>query len=54
MKDSLGSEFHYTYDLNGNQTAVIYPDGSKESVEYDARGRITGKNDRNGNKTTYG
>ena len=43
----------YTYDSDGNNTEVIYGDGSKTVYTYDADGRCTSETDPDGSVTKY-
>lgn len=53
MRDAKSNEYKYEYDLNGNRTKTIYPDGSFVSSEYDARSRVTIQTDQHGYTTSY-
>ena len=39
--DSSGKKIEYDYDIQGNRTAVIDPDGIKTAYTYDARNRLS-------------
>ncbi|WP_218158263.1 hypothetical protein, partial [Paenibacillus algorifonticola] len=51
--DALGRKTSYSYYLNGLLKEKAYPDGSKESYNYDLTGKtLVSKKDQNGNVTT--
>ncbi|MCI0397129.1 MAG: DUF6531 domain-containing protein [Chloroflexi bacterium] len=53
LVDKTNSRIEYEYDLRGNRTRTIYPDGSQEIVTYNAEGNILSLIDRAGRTTTY-
>ena len=40
VSDAEDRRVQFEYDVAGNNTAVIYPDGSKDTIEYDLLGRV--------------
>ena len=53
MTDACGNVTKYEYNDLEHKTAVILPDGSKQTTTYDARGNVLGQTDAEGAKTTY-
>ena len=51
--DREGNTTRYTYDVSGNCTQIIYPDGTLESYRYNAFNQIIWMRDRNGIETSY-
>ena len=53
VTDAEGRCVKLAYDLNGNLTEIIYPDGTKDVNEYDALGRVVQSTPRTGLATAY-
>ena len=53
VTDAEGRRVTFAYDLNSNLTEILYPDGSKETTEYDALGRVIMSIPRTGLATAY-
>lgn len=53
VQDCLGNITTYEYDDNNNVTAIVYPDNTRVTMEYDARNRLKAQKDAYGNATTY-
>lgn len=51
--DTFNKKIRYRYDLLGQATNVIYPDGKVLSQSFDALGRLTNQTDWAGRQTTY-
>ena len=45
--------YKFEYDLAGNCTKAIYPDGTSTTSEYDVRGRLTAAVDQVGARAEY-
>ena len=53
VTDAEGRCIQLAYDLNGNLTEILYPDGTKDLTEYDALGRVVQSMPRTGLATAY-
>ena len=53
VSDAEGRRVQFEYDVAGNNTAVIYPDSSKDTIEYDLLGRVIRRIPRKGLATEY-
>ena len=51
--DHRGNVTEYTYDGNGNQTSIVYPDNSVVEYTYDLVNNLASVTEDNGNVTTY-
>ena len=51
--DGKNQPIVYRYDALGQNTEIVYPDGSSEKYKYDALGNIIEFIDIDGSKTTY-
>ena len=51
--DAMGRTTTFFYNVSGNLTKVIFPDGSCQQKEYDAQGNVIAFIDESGNRTTY-
>lgn len=49
--DQEGMETHYTYDSSGNICKIVYPDGKKVMMEYNALNQLTQLKDWHGSTT---
>src|SRR3546814_14685683 len=54
MTDALGRATRFEHDERGLVTAVVRPDGSRETRAYDEAGRLVERVDANGDVTTIG
>jgi RHS repeat-associated protein len=52
-KDGSGHTSSYGYDLAGNETSIIYPNGKTVARGFDGAGRLTKVEDWLGNSTTF-
>ena len=53
LEDARESQTAFEYDDSGNLITITYPDGSQESLTYDADGNPTSFTSRSGDVTTY-
>ena len=53
VRDQKGQTMTYNYDPKGNLTSIVYPDSSKETFSYDAKGYTTVSNNRRSQETKY-
>jgi YD repeat-containing protein len=51
--DSGNNEWEFKYDIMGNVTEMIYPDGSKITQDYDLSGRLTTFTNKRQQQITY-
>jgi len=51
--DGAGSHLHYGYDLDGNVTAITYPNGNTISRTFNDANRLASVTDWNTNQTTF-
>ena len=51
--NGAGEEISYHYDVYGNITEAVYPDGSKATYTYDALDRMSAVTDTEGKTTSY-
>lgn len=54
ITDRLNNSTSYTYDTEGNQTSVTYPDGTSDSYEYNSLNLVTKQTAKDGTVTIYG